>query len=477
MRHCRAKIVATLGPASWDADTIERLVDEGVDAFRLNYSHVPPDGYRSVADRVRAVAGKTGRGIALLADLSGPKIRVGDLPEEGIPLTEGSRVVLYGGDPPPGREGIGTNFPRLVHDVRVGQSILLDDGSIALVAEDVGREEVTARVVRGGILRSHKGLNLPDSDLGLTLPTEKDRRDIRTALSIGVDAFAVSFVRSAADMRAVREAVGDETIPLYAKIEKPQAVDRIDEILDASDGVMVARGDLGVEMSLPRVPLVQKRILRAALARGAPSITATQMLESMIHRPVPTRAEAADIANAVLDGSAALMLSGETAVGSYPVEAVRAMNDIIHEAEKGLHGFRQEVRRGSSPTEAVAHAACAAAADLAVRAIVVFTISGRTAQLVSQRRPLCPIYALTPDRRVFQRLAMIWGIEPFLFPIMDDSDAMVREADRVLCEAGLAAPGNTVILIGGTSPLPGATNMMMAHVVQRSDGGKGGNEG
>ena len=464
------KIVATVGPASQSPEMLAALIGAGVDVLRLNFSHGTQEDHAAVIAAARRIAEELNRPIALLQDLQGPKLRVGELAGGGpIQLEPGAtiRISASGSDTKPGTaEEISTTYPYLAEDLKIGDRILLDDGALELRVESTepaasGPGYVTCRVVFGGLLRERKGVNLPGADLRVPALTEKDEADLAFGIEHGVDLVALSFVRSVNDLRRARSMIRQlgGRQPLIAKIEKPQAVKALEAIVRGSDGIMVARGDLGVELSPEAVPAIQKRAIRLANRHGVPVITATQMLESMMTNARPTRAEASDVANAILDGSDAVMLSGETAVGAHPIAAVAVMNRIAVETERTTAqdragGSRRTVvdlapAAARSDAHAIARAANALARALPARAIVVLTATGRTAGIVSKERPGTPIVALTHDPQVARRLALWHGV----FPVLVDQQpslAQPEEIERVVIERGIAAPGDRVVILGST---------------------------
>ena len=464
-RFSRAKIVATLGPASDTTATITALLRAGMDVARLNFSHGDHAWHARTIRRLRAAARRLGRSVAVIADLPGPKIRTGTLAGGGpVLLRSGSLVRLVGRDVEGNAGRIGITFTRLARDVRPGDRILLSDGLIGLQVQSRSRGEVVCRVVHGGALREHQGVNLPGARLHIAALTGADKRHLRFALEQEVDYVAQSFVRRAADVTALKRliaAAGHDT-PVLAKIEKPEALANLDAILGVADGVMVARGDLGVEMSPETVPVAQKRIIARANALRRPVITATQMLESMIDSPRPTRAEASDVANAVFDGTDALMLSGETASGRHPIEAVAMMDRIIAEAEAAVE--RAKYRRRDegllSVPETLAEAAARATDHLKMRGLAVCTESGGTARLVSKWRPSVPIVAFCRHRAVRRRMALYWGVVPRRIGRARGLERLTQEAVRRLREEGYVRPGDRIgILAGSLFGRPGATNL------------------
>ena len=451
----KAKIVATIGPASQDEAVLEKLLLAGMDVARLNFSHGTHESHSARIKSLRAVAARLGQPLAILQDLQGPKIRVGVL-QEPLTLMAGQLVRLYTEDAAkPVGVSIPVDFPQLFGAVKPGNRILLDDGRLVLTVQAVGRKQLAAVVKTGGVLSSHKGINLPEVSLEIPAFTEKDSEDLAFGLSLGVDVVAMSFVQTAQDLKIVRELVksGGENSPLLiAKLERPKALDNLKEILDGVDGVMVARGDMGVEMAPEDVPGAQKRIIQAANRKGKLVITATQMLESMIHSPLPTRAEASDVANAIYDGTDAVMLSAETAMGEYPAESVALMDRIVCQAEKNYDQWgRGQVLETDEHDDAVAIARAAKelAQDRDVEAIAVFTRTGRTALLMSKARPCVPVLAFTPVEETYRRMALVWGVTPYRVPWADSMEEMIGHVETALRESGLVLPGGQVVVVSG----------------------------
>jgi pyruvate kinase len=464
----RTKIVATIGPACSTPEKLTQLVRAGVDGARLNLSHGTHDQHREWARMVRDIERELGRPIALIADLQGPKLRIGDL-EEPVSLRRGDHVVVAAADAT--MNGELPVSPSVISEVlQPGHEVLIDDGLVRLHVEAVESGRATCAVVEGGVVTSHKGVNLPGVPIPIPSLTRKDMDDLELALALEVDFVALSFVRSAADVRdlcALLEQAGSHA-HVIAKIEKAEAVDALDDILEESHAVMVARGDLGVEIGPALVPLLQKRIIIAALERGKPVITATQMLESMVHQAEPTRAEASDVANAVLDGSSALMLSGETAVGEYPVESVAYMDRISRAVEPSLSYRHQLPEVGDEPTvgQAMSNAACDLAEALRAKAILVPTYSGRTASVVARLRPRRPIIALTHHDYALRQMALEWGVTPFLIPEAENVDVLLRRSLEAARESGLVEEGGRVVLTAGTAVnVPGTTDLIKVDVV------------
>ena len=453
------KIVATVGPATSSEERIANLVAIGVSVFRLNFSHGSQADHKQVYDRIRRAASAAGRPIAILQDLQGPKLRVGNMDgENGAELITGSEFRICTTEIVGSSERASTSFASFAHDVRIGDRVLLDDGNLELAVTSiefgtVNGDEVVTRVIHGGHLKSHKGINLPGTIINAPALTEKDVADLEFGIGLGVDLVALSFVRTPTDIVLARErirALGG-TQPLIAKIEKPQAVDNLEEIVRSADGIMVARGDLGVELSVEAVPLIQKRLIKLANELGKPVITATQMLESMIENPRPTRAEASDIANAILDGTDAVMLSGETAVGAWPLEAVGVMTRIAKriESQESIVVVRSPASSESrSVQKSVANAARELAQNLGARAIAVLTASGVTAARVSQARPGVPIIAFTDNETVANRLALWHGVDPVLFDLSGSPDENIENVREYLQTHHFGNVGDTLVIVG-----------------------------
>ncbi|MFW6050273.1 MAG: pyruvate kinase [Myxococcota bacterium] len=467
----RAKIVCTLGPASEDEETIDALVAAGMDCARLNFSHGDHAWHAAVAARVREAARRAGRPLALLGDLTGPKMRIGPIADGEVQLAEGDRLTLTTREVAGDTRQVSVSYAELPRDVRPGDPILLDDGLLRLRVVDVQDTDVITEVEIGGPLSGRKGVNLPGVRVGTPAITDKDQRDLRFAVEeLGVDYLALSFVRSPQDVAKAKALAGD--VPVIAKVEKPEAVERLEAIADAADGVMVARGDLGVEVGAEKVPLLQKRIIRTVNERGKIVITATQMLDSMIRNPRPTRAEAADVANAVIDGTDAVMLSGETAAGRYPLPAIRMMDAIVREVEdEWLEPMARQVRElrlveaeeWSFPT-AAARAATLMASALPLKAVVTFTRDGRSAALVAEYRSRAPIVAVTSDPRVARRLALDWGVVPRVEVPPDDLEEAVRLCTALLVREGICTKGDPFAMVLAWPP-SGRTNTVKLHRV------------
>ena len=468
----RTKIVCTLGPASESEEIVGEMIRAGMDVARLNFSHGDHHAHARRLALVRRLAHEEGKEVAVLQDLQGPRLRVGAIASGSTMLREGERFTLTTRQVHGDEHEVTAPYPRLPQDVRPGDRLLLDDGLLELKVEKVTDTDVTCRVVVGGVLRKRKGISLPGVPLSLPALTEKDHDDLAFGLARGVDYVALSFVRRASDieeLRALMSAQGVQ-VPIIAKIEKGEAIAAFDDILAVSDGVMVARGDLGVEMPAEEVPIYQKMIICKANAVGKPVITATQMLQSMMDNPRPTRAEASDVANAILDGTDAVMLSGETAVGRYPVEAVRTMARIALTTEQNFP-YEEWMRKAltepvTSVTEAISLATCEIACELGAQAIIASTSSGATARAVARHRPTTPIIAITPNEAVQRRLALVWGVHPLLVPRFASTDEMITTAMESAQEAGLVKTGDRLVITAGV-PLfvPGRTNMLQVRVV------------
>ncbi|MFC5999398.1 pyruvate kinase [Quadrisphaera sp. GCM10027208] len=463
----RAKIVCTLGPATSSPEQVRALVEAGMDFARLNLSHGDYADHERSYLNVRRASDETGRAVGILADLQGPKIRLGRFADGPHELAAGDTFTITTEDVVGTPEVVSTTYRGLSGDVAPGDAVLVDDGRVALRVTAVDGPRVVTEVEVPGPVSNNKGINLPGVAVSVPALSDKDAQDLRWALRRGVDMVALSFVRRAEDVEDVRRIMTEEGVfvPVLAKIEKPQAVDNLAEIVAAFDGIMVARGDLGVELPLEQVPLVQKRAVELARRNAKPVIVATQMLESMISSPRPTRAEASDCANAVLDGADALMLSGETSVGRYPVEAVRTMARIIENTEE--HGLERIVPLGTRPHTtggAVTWAAREVGELLDVRYLVTFTQSGDSARRMSRLRSRIPVLAFTPEPAVRSQLALTWGIETFLVPPVRHTDEMVRQVDQALLSIGRLERGESVVIVAGSPPgVPGSTNAMRIH--------------
>jgi len=464
----RAKIVCTLGPATSTPEAIRELIDAGMDVARLNMSHGTHEIHAKSYAMVRQAADETLHGVGILADLQGPKIRLAEFANGPVEVADGDEFTITNRDVPGDKTICGTTYAGLPGDCKPGDKLLIDDGKVSLEVLSVTATDVVTRVVEGGILSNNKGINLPGVAVSVPALSEKDIDDLRWALRQGIDMIALSFVRSAKDIEDVYKIMDEEgiRIPVIAKIEKPQAVDNLPEIVEVFDAIMVARGDLGVELPLEQVPLVQKRAIALARAAGKPVIVATQILDSMITMSRPTRAEASDVANAVLDGTDALMLSGETSVGEHPALVVSTMSRIIEHIEsEALQDLPQLAPdSGDSTARALTEAAVNVAANINARSLVVFTETGQSVLYVSRHRPANSILAFTPNPRVRNQLALAWGTETFLVPPVHHTDDMVEQIDRTLLSLGRFERNELVVVIAGVPPgVPGTTNGMRVH--------------
>lgn len=479
----RAKIIATIGPASHTEPVLRDLLRLGMDVARLNFSHGTHEEHARNIERIRRAARREGRTVCILQDLQGPKIRTGRLKgHETILLKTGAQVTITPRDVLGTPALIATTFVGLAREVTPGARVLLSDGLIELRVLGVRAEDVECVVVNGGLLGEHQGINLPGAALTIPALTDKDRKDLEFGLKHEVDMVAISFVRSASDVREVKQLILDHgiVVPVIAKLEKPQALEQLEEIFEATDGVMVARGDLGVEMLPEQVPVIQKHVLRRAAEWRKPVIIATQMLESMIENPRPTRAEASDVANAIFDGTDAVMLSAETASGRYPREAVAMMSRIVVEAEQNMPSLREARRRRNRHQVSVAEAICEsiahAAEDLPMAAIAVFTETGNTARMISKYRPRARIYAFSHTGPVCNRMNLLWGVHPVQRREQARSaEDMVNTAERELLHQGQLRPGEVLGVVAGTQMASGSTNFMRLHTVATSDADRAAN--
>ncbi|WP_457642126.1 pyruvate kinase [Persephonella sp.] len=457
----RTKIVATLGPATDSEEMIKKLILAGVDIFRFNFSHGDHETHLRNLKKVRKVAEELGKIVTVLQDLSGPKIRIGVV-EDPFYLHFEDKIRIVKEDVIGNRERISINYPEILDQLQIGSFIYIADGTIRLQVIDKDKEGITAKVIVGGMVSSRKGVNFPNVKLNIPAITEKDKKDIKFAIEEGIDIIALSFVKTADDIKEAKEIIkssGGDT-PIFAKIEKHEAIENIDEIIEEADGIMVARGDLGVEIDMEKVPVLQKMIIKKANEKGKPVITATQMLTSMVSSPRPTRAEVSDIANAVLDGTDAVMLSDETTVGKYPVEAVKVMARTIIETEK-VYPFFKEEHTPEDPSLAVAYASNSLARNLSGKAIAVFTKTGKTVRNVAKFRPKCPVLAIVHDEKTLRRLNIVWGVKPYMI-VKEEKDT-----DKMLCEfIGKAYTSDfkiddiVITLIGYVGSIPGSTNII-----------------
>ncbi|MEC4984618.1 MAG: pyruvate kinase [Oscillatoria sp. PMC 1068.18] len=469
----RTKIVATLGPATNSREMIAQLVMAGMNVARLNFSHGDYEDYARIIQEIRSLEAELDTPITILQDLQGPKIRVGQLPKEGINLEKGATLNLIPQTEANAQlsEAIAIDYPYLAQEATPGTQILLDDGRLELRVEEITENTVQCQVVIGGILTSRKGVNLPDLNLRLPSLTDKDKQDLDFGIAQGVDWISLSFVRRPEDIRTLKQILREKgaAIPVIAKIEKPQAIKHLDEIVAECDGLMVARGDLGVEMKPEKVPMLQKKIIQTCNRQGIPVITATQMLESMINSAAPTRAEASDVANAIIDGTDAIMLSGESAVGKYPVQAVKMMVRIATEVEKQIE-FVNHPPTETDETHALSEALNTIDKILALQCIACFTTTGYTARLAAGERPKAGVVAFTSDRQVYHVLNLIWGVKPLLLEQPElEMEKLIAQIETALLERNLAAPGNKILILGG-SPVQKAmgTNFLKIHAISET---------
>jgi pyruvate kinase len=467
----RAKIVCTLGPSTNTEDILRELIRSGMNVARLNFSHGTHEDHARMIERVRRAVELEGRTICLLQDLQGPKMRTGKLRDRTpVALKAGDHLTLTGRDVLGTASVLSTTFP-IARDVKPGSRILLSDGLIELRVLSVDGEDVETEVINGGLIGEHKGINLPGTPVSLPSITEKDKADIAFGLKHDIDAIAMSFVRTADDVVETKRYIASlgGNLPVIAKLEKPQAIDNLEAIFDVTDAVMIARGDLGVEVPPEQVPVIQKHVIRRAADWRKPVITATQMLESMIENPRPTRAEASDVANAIFDGTDAVMLSAETASGKYPIEAVKMMARIVVETEAHMDEVmpwrRRRERRQLSISETICESVAHAAEDLDMKAVAVFTQSGTTARLVSKYRPKCPVYAFAHEAHITNQLNLLWGVIPLHHDIAPTAEDMVRGAEEELIERKIVKNGDVIGVISGTLGSTGSTNLMRLHTV------------
>ncbi|NOY09916.1 MAG: pyruvate kinase [Spirochaetes bacterium] len=468
------KIICTIGPSSSSLDMIRELVNAGMNVARLNFSHGTYEEHKAVIDQINIIRRQLHANIGILQDLSGPKIRVGNMQGDGLSLEDGSELRLTPqGDFIDSRiPVIPVSYPLLLEDIKEGGRILLDDGMLELKNEKKEDNALLCRVVHGGILKSHKGVNFPDDSLSEGAPTEKDIKDLKFGIENNVDFVALSFVQRASDIMTLKSEIAGlhGNVSVISKLERGLALKNLDSILAASDGVMVARGDLGIETELSMIPIYQKQIIRKSNIRGIPVITATQMLDSMIRNPIPTRAEVTDVANAIYDGSDAIMLSGETAAGSYPLETTKMMRKIANHVEENLGVDRNWVRNeeeylASSNETAVASAVCRAAERIGAKMIIAHSISGQTARLISMYRPATPIIAITPLKSTYNQLSLVWGVQTLLIEGMEeDFLKTVKKTEEELLYRGMVKKGDTVVISAGfPAGKAGGTNLMKVH--------------
>ena len=473
----KTKIICTLGPAVDSEDMLRTLIRAGMDAARFNFSHGSHPEHLARLNRLKSVRDAMGRPVATILDTKGPEIRIKSFDAKTVTLETGDPFTLTTDDVVGDRSRVSVTYPKLHQELAPGQQVLIDDGLVAIRVEEIAGHDIRCTVENGGTLSANKSINIPGVHIRLPALTEKDVADIRFGVENDFDYIAASFVRRAADVEAVRQVLrdcGGENVKIIAKIENQEGVDNVDEILAAADGIMVARGDLGVEIPAARVPVLQKQMIRKGLQAGKPVITATQMLDSMMRNPRPTRAEVSDVANAVFDGTGCVMLSGETAGGKYPVESLTAMAGIVTEAEQSIDYWRQfqkqRVIPASNINDAITHTCCLTAMDLNAKAILAATSSGRTARMICRFRPACPVAALTMHEKVRRQLAICWGVIPLLTGEVNSTDRIFSLSAEVARKEGLVKNGDTVVITAGV-PLgkSGSTNLIKAQVIDEED--------
>lgn len=471
----KTKIIATIGPSSNSKAVLQKMIAAGMNVARLNFSHGLYEDHNRVIRRIRSLSREMNVPVGILLDLQGPKIRTGKLVNgEPVMLKKGDTVKITTKKILGTADLLSTTYENLVLDLKKKDTLLLDDGLIELKVQSKTGDTVTCKVVYGGLLKENKGINLPGVSVSAPSLTEKDKKDLNFGIKAGVDYFALSFVRQAGDLEVIKAAIKKQgaDIPVIAKIEKPEAVDNLDEILKIADGVMVARGDLGVEMKPEKVPTIQKLIISKAIQANRPVITATQMLETMSINPVPTRAEASDVANAIYDGTDAVMLSGETAAGKYPVETVKMMHRIAAEAEKSPF-IKFNLQHAKDPdnlvTQAVSRSAVNILHELDAKAIVAFSVSGSTVKCISKQRPSQPVYGFTPSTEVYNRLGMIWGVTPLYVPRIKDAKRLIEAAEVKLMEKQLLKKDDLIVMITGLALTTGSTNLIKVHRIGQDD--------
>jgi len=471
----KTKIVATIGPSSNKREVLEELITAGMNVARLNFSHGSYEEHGEVIKTIRSLSRVMNRSVGIMVDLQGPKIRTGRLKDgEPVYLKSGTKVDITSKNIRGTARTISTTYKMLPTDVKKGDTILLDDGLIELKVKSATDDTVRCKVINGGELRERKGINLPGVAVSAPSLTEKDIRDLNFGIKVGVDYFALSFVRRAEDLNDVKKKIMRQgsDIPVIAKIEKPEAVDRFEEILALADGIMVARGDLGVELKPEQVPTIQKHVIHAAVRANKPVITATQMLETMSSNPVPTRAEASDVANAIFDGTDAVMLSGETASGKFPVEAVKMMSRIASQAERSpfmTYNLRHEKDIEDLVTHAVAQSSVNILHEIDAKGIVAFSASGSTGKLISKSRPSKLVFAFTPSLKVYNRLSLVWGIVPMYISVIRDAKKLIQAGENLLVDKKLAKRGDIIVITIGMGLKKGSTNLIKIHKVGYED--------
>ncbi len=471
----KTKIIATIGPSSSSKSVLRKLISSGMNLARLNFSHGSREEHQKVIKNLRAISMETKKPVGIILDLQGPKIRTGTLKEGKTVFLEKNKTIQITAKQIQGSvDIISTTYKNLSKDVKKGDKILLDDGLIELKILSKIKDTVTCKIISGGILKEHKGINLPGVKVSAPSLTEKDRKDLLFGIKKDVDFFALSFVRKANDLKHIKSVLKKHgsDIPVIAKIEKPEAVDNIDEILKIADAVMVARGDLGVELNPEMVPKIQKQIIYKAILANKPVITATQMLETMTENPIPTRAEASDVANAIYDGTDAVMLSGETALGKYPDKAVKMMARIAAETESSpfmKYNIQYEKGRQDLVTRAVAQSCVNILSEVNAKAIVTFSISGKTSKLISKQRPSSPIYAFSPSKKINNRLSLVWGVIPLLIPPINDTKRIIESGEKIIISNKFAKKNDLIIIVTGLALKSGSTNLIKIHTIGKED--------
>ena len=473
------KIVCTTGPASQDKDILKEMILAGMNIARINFSHGNHNFHLQTIKNIRELSKKLNSFTGILCDLQGPKIRIGNLQEESVELKKGKEIILTTDKVIGNSDIISINYMTLPSEIKIGKKIFLDDGNIELKVKSKDKKNIICKIINGGFISPHKGINLPYTNLSIPALTDKDKKDLEFALDNDVDFIALSFVRKPEDIIALKKIIDNKKKNTFiiAKIEKPEAVEKIDKIIKVADGLMVARGDLGAETSSQEVPVLQKAIIKKCNLAGKPVITATQMLESMINNPRPTRAEASDVANAILDGSDAVMLSGETAIGKYPIKAVKIMADIAKRIEKEIfkkntfHIKTTSITEPKSISDTIAYSTCKILDVLKVKYIIGFTLTGRTAKLLSKYRPCSPIIAMSPVENVLQQLSIYWGINSVFIPKVNSTEKLFDSTEEILVKkTKLAKEGDTIILVGGVPVMKGyQTNMIKIHNLKVGD--------
>ena len=471
----KTKIIATIGPASNSKPVLEKMISSGMNVVRLNFSHGSYEEHTDVIKTIRFLSRTMKKSIGIILDLQGPKIRIGKM-KDGNPvkLRKNRTLHITTKSVAGTADIISTIYKKLVYDVKKGDKILLDDGFIKLKVLSKTKDTVSCKIINGGTLKEHKGINLPGVNISAPSLTPKDKRDLNFGIKSGVDYFALSFVRNADDLNLIKSIIKKQgsDIPVIAKIEKPEAVDNIDEILEAADGIMVARGDLGVEVKPEKVPTIQKHIIHKAILANRPVITVTQMLETMIANPIPTRAEVSDVANAIYDGTDAIMLSGETASGKYPVKAVQMMSRIVSEAE-GSYMMKYNFQYDKDPEDIVTHAVAQASVNILhevdAKAIIAFSVSGKTSKLISKQRPSKPVYVFTPSTAIYNRLSLIWGITPLYVPHIYDTERIIDSGEKLLLKKKIINNGDLIVIVTGLALKRGSTNLIKIHTVGHRD--------